>query len=158
MIENYLKILEESLQKKLTVLDEIIAYNKEQEKLLKKEDVSLDELDANMSLKDGLIQKLLKLDEGFELLYERIREQLLGNKDAYKTQIKSLQQLISKVTEKSVSIQAQEARNKKLVESYFAREKEQLKQGRQASRAAYDYYKNMNNTNIVPPQIMDQKK
>ena len=84
----------------------------------------MDELDANMSLKDGLIQKLLKLDEGFEMLYERIREQLLGNKDAYKSQIKSLQQLISQVTEKSVSIQAQEARNKKLIETYFAREKE----------------------------------
>lgn len=158
MIENYLKILEESLQKKITVLDEIIAYNKEQEKLLKQEEVSVEELDTNMNLKDGLIQKLLKLDEGFESLYERIREQLLGNQSAYKSQIKSLQQLISKITEKSVSIQAQEARNKKLVEAYFAREKEQLKQGRQASRAAYDYYRSMNNTNVVPPQIMDQKK
>lgn len=158
MIENYLGILEESLQKKLLVLNEIIEYNNKQEKLLKQENVSLDELDDNMNQKDVLIQKLLKLDEGFEVLYERIREQLINNKEKYKEQIKRLQNMISEVTEKSVSIQAQETRNKKMIEDYFRKGKQQLRQGRQASKAAYDYYKNMNNTNVVPPQIMDQKK
>ncbi len=158
MIENYLKILEESLQKKLVVLGEIATYNDEQESMLKQENVSLDELDSNMRRKDDLIQKLLKLDDGFESLYERIREQLLENKEVYKAQIKHLKELISQVTEKSVSIQAQEARNKKLIENYFSKEKDQLRHGRQASKAAYDYYRSMNNTNVVPPQIMDQKK
>ena len=158
MMENYLKILEDSLQKRLTVLDEIITYNSEQEKLLKQEKVSLDELDANMNQKDVLIQKLTKLDEGFEALYERIRVQLLENKELYKTQIKRLQELISQVTDKSVSVQAQEARNKKLIETYFSKERRQLKQGRQVSKAAYGYYKSMSNTNVVPPQIMDEKK
>lgn len=158
MIENYLKILEDSLQKKSKVLDEIILYNQGQETLLKQENVSLDELDANMSQKNELIQKLVKLDEGFENLYEKIREQLVGNRTRYAEQISRLQNLISEVTEKSVSIQAQEARNKKLIEVYFANEKGQLRQGRQVSKAAYDYYKNMNNMNVVPPQIMDQKK
>ena len=151
MIENYLGILEESLQKKLLVLNEIIEYNNKQEKLLKQENVSLDELDDNMNQKDVLIQKLLKLDEGFEVLYERIREQLINNKEKYKEQIKRLQNMISEVTEKSVSIQAQETRNKKMIEDYFRKGKQQLRQGRQASKAAYDYYKNMNNTNVVPP-------
>lgn len=157
-MENYLKILEDSLLKKLTVLDEIITYNSEQEMLLRQENVSLDELDANMNQKDTLIQKLTKLDEGFAALYERIRLQLLENKDLYKVQIKRLQELISQVTDKSVSVQAQEARNKKLIEAYFSKERNQLKHGRQASKAAYDYYKSMSNTNVVPPQIMDQKK
>ncbi len=157
MIENYLQILEDSLRKKIQVLDEIISYNNAQEKLLK-DTVSVDELDANMQKKDELIQKLLQLDDGFETLYERVREQLLANKAAYKKQIKVMQDLISQITEKSVSVQAQEARNKQLIERYFAKEKNQLRQGRQVSRAAYDYYKNMSNINVVPPQIMDQKK
>ena len=157
-MENYLKILEDSLQQKLSVLEEISQYNQEQEKLLKKQDVSLEELDDNMSKKDELIEKLTELDQGFETLYERIREQLLGGKDAYKAQIKKLQDLISQVTEQSVSIQAQEARNKKLVEKYFAEERAQLKSDRQTSQAAYNYYKNMSNTNVMPPQYMDQKK
>ena len=158
MIDNYLNILEESLQKKLAVLDEIALYNSEQEELLKQEKVSMDELDANMGRKDELIQKLTGLDDGFESLYERIREQLLENKTLYARQIRRLQSLISDITEKSVSIQAQETRNKKMIEDYFRKGKQQLRQGRQASKAAYDYYKNMNNTNVVPPQIMDQKK
>ena len=116
MIDNYLGILEDSLHKKLDVLEEITAYNKQQEELLKKDTVSMEELDTNMEQKDVLIQKLTELDEGFEALYERIREQLLANKDAYKDQIRRIQGLISEVTEKGVSIKAQETRNKKLVE------------------------------------------
>ena len=108
MIDNYLGILEDSLHKKLDVLEEIAAYNKHQEELLKKDTVSMEELDTNMEQKDVLIQKLTELDEGFEALYERIREQLLTNKDAYKDQIRRIQGLISKVTEKGVSIKAQE--------------------------------------------------
>ena len=157
-MENYLKILEDSLQEKISVLEEISQYNQEQEELLKKQDVSLEELDDNMSKKDELIEKLTGLDQGFESLYERIKEQLLGGKDAYKVQIKKLQDLISQVTEQSVSIQAQEARNKKLVEKYFSEERIQLKHDRQTSKAAYNYYKNMSNTNVMPPQYMDQKK
>ena len=158
MMENYLDILEECLQKKLKVLEEIAAYNQEQEQLLRKESVSLEELDENMSHKDELIRKVTALDEGFETLYERIKEQILTNKDVYKEQIIKLQQLISQITEKGVSIQAQEARNKKLIEDYFKRERSQLRQNRQSSKAAYNYYKSVNNTNVVMPQMMDQKK
>lgn len=158
MIENYLEILEDSLTKKLAVLDEISEYNNEQEILLKQEKISMEELDANMGQKDELIEKLMKLDEGFETLYERVRQQLLTDKDTYKSQIARLQDLISQVTEKSVSVQAQESRNKRLVDDYFIKEKGQIRQGRQASRTALNYYKNMSNSNDVPPQILDQKK
>lgn len=157
-MENYLGILEESLQKKLKVLEDISVYNQEQEKLLRKENTSLEELDENMNLKDELIQKVTALDEGFETLYERVKEQLLVNKDAYKEQIQRLQQLISQITEKSVSIQAQEARNKKQIEDYFKKERSGIRQNRQSSKAAYNYYKSVNNTNVVMPQMMDQKK
>ena len=122
-MENYLEILTDSLKKKSKVLDEIMRYNSDQENLLRQESISLEELDANMELKDGLIQKLVQLDDGFETLYERIKEQLLTQKDQYKAQIGQMQELISQITEKSVSIQAQEARNKGMIENYFARER-----------------------------------
>lgn len=158
MMENYLGILEESLLKKLEILDEIDAYNQGQSQLLKKDKVSVEELDENMNHKDELIQRLTALDEGFETLYERIREQLLADRDAYREQIQRLQQLISQITEKSVSIQAQEIRNKNLVEDYFKKERSQIRQHRQSSKAAYNYYRSVNNTNLVMPQMMDQKK
>lgn len=155
-MENYLEILTDSLKKKSKVLDEIMRYNSDQENLLRQESISLEELDANMELKDGLIQKLVQLDDGFETLYERIKEQLLTQKDQYKAQIGQMQELISEITEKSVSIQAQEARNKGMIENYFARERGQLRQSRQVSKAAYGYYKSMSNG--VSSQLLDQKK
>lgn len=157
MIENYLDILEESLQKKLAVLDEVTEQNCKQEDLLKQEKLDLEAFDTTVEKKDELIQKILKLDEGFETLYDRVREQLQANKDVYKTQIAHLQKLIAQITDKNMSVQAQEARNKKMVEDYFAKEKSAIRVGRQASKAAYGYYKNMNNTNQVPPQFLDQK-
>ena len=84
MTGNYLEILEESLRKKSAVLDEIMKYNDAQEQLLKEKNFSLEELDANMDQKDILIQKLTELDEGFETLYGRIRDQLAENKEAYR--------------------------------------------------------------------------
>ena len=79
------------------------------------------------------------------------------NKDAYKNQIKRIQELITKVTEKSVSIQAKESRNKKLVEEYFSKKKHEIRQGRQASKTVLNYYKSMSDTSAISSQIMDQK-
>ena len=62
------------------------------------------------------------------------------------------------MTEKSVAIQAQEARNKNLAENYFAKAREDLKKNRKSSRAALDYYRNMNKMQVVSPQFMDKKK
>lgn len=158
MIGNYLEILEESLQKKLAVLEEISDYNEKQEQLLKQENVSLEDLDVNMEQKGDLVKKLSELDEGFETLYDRIKEQLLANRETYKEQIRRLQELISKVTEKSVSIRAQEARNKALIEKRFVKERSQIRQGRQSLKAAYSYYKNMSNSGEVQSRFLDQKK
>ncbi len=157
-MDNYLKILEESLRKKLQVLDEIQTYNEKQKQVFQSDSVELSEFDAAVEEKGKLIDQISKLDEGFEVLYSNVAKELEGNKEKYATQIQTLKQLVQQVTEKGVSIQAQEARNKALIESYFAREREQIRQGRQASKAADDYYKSMSNTNTVPPQFLDSKQ
>jgi phage host-nuclease inhibitor protein Gam len=118
----------------------------------------MDELDENMAKKDELIKQLTALDDGFETLYAKIGEQLAAQKDKYKPQIKRLQELISRVTEKSVSIQAQEARNKKLIEDYFKGQRNEIRRGRKSSKVAYDYYKNMSGANVIQPQFMDHKQ
>ncbi len=158
MIENYLQILEESLHKKLDVLCKIEEVNKRQEQILKAEMVLDEEFDACITDKGVLIDELKKLDEGFESLYERIKEQLSAGKERYKIQIAALQKLITDVTEKSVSIQAQEARNKALVEQFFAKRKQELQKGRRSSKVAFDYYRSMNQSQVVMPQFLDKKK
>lgn len=158
MISNYLTILEDSLKQKSVILEQIAEVSTKQEELLREETLALEEFDSYVDKKDEFIQKLSQLDDGFESLYDKIREELLANKDRYKQQISEIKQLIAQITEKSVSIQAQEARNQQKVQQYFANERSQLKKGRTASKAAYGYYKNMSNQGMVPPQFMDQKK
>ena len=158
MTENYLTLLEESLQKKLQVMEEIQQYNLKQQEIFQSEKVDLDGFDEAVEEKGKLIEKLTALDSGFESLYSKVKKELEEDRDKYQDQIKRLQKLVTEVTETSVSIQAQEARNKKLIEDYFRKEKENIRSGRRSSKAAYDYYKNMNRSSVVMPQLMDKKK
>ena len=155
---NQLSILSESLDRKLAVLEDIQLYNRKQEKAFLESTPDMDSFDTALEEKEELIQRLEKLDEGFEILYEKIADQLKGNRQIYATQIKMLQEKISRITDLGISIQAQEARNKKLIEDYFAKARNGIRQGRQGSKAAYDYYKNMSGASFNMPQFMDSKK
>ncbi len=158
MTENYLTLLEESLQEKLQVMDEIRQYNLRQQELFQTDEADMELFDQYVEEKGQLIDKLSALDNGFESLYARVSEELSGNRDRYRDQIRRLQELVTQVTETSVMIQAQESRNKKLVEDYFRKTRETIRMGRKSSKAAYDYYKNMSHSSVVMPQVMDKKK
>ena len=76
MTENYLTLLEESLQKKLQVMEEIQQYNLKQQETFESEKVDMDGFDAAVEEKDRLIEKLTSLDNGFESLYSKVKEEL----------------------------------------------------------------------------------
>lgn len=156
-MENQLNILSESLDRKLEVLQEIQEYNARQEQAFQQEQADLDGFDEAMEEKERLIEKLTLLDEGFETLYEKIAESLKNDRERYAPQIKTLQEKVTQVTELSVAVQAQEARNKQLIEAYFAKARSGLKRSRQSSRAAYDYYKNMSG-GYGASQFVDSKQ
>lgn len=157
-MENQLTILAESLEKKRQVLAKIQEYNKRQEQIFTEGLVKLDEFDAAVEEKGKLIEELTKLDTGFELLYAKLADQLKDNREKYAAEIKAIQQQIAVITEMSMTIQAQEKRNKSLLEQYFSKERTALRENRKASKAAYDYYKKVNNTAYAPPQFMDSKQ
>lgn len=156
-MENYLSVLENSLSQKVQVLDEILALDVEQEKLLKQEKLDLEAFDELVDQKDALAEKLSRLDDGFEALYARVRDQLQDNREAYRSQIAAMQELIEQVTEKTVSIQAKEARNKEMLSRQLAELQQGLGQNRRSSKAAYDYYRSMSNSGMMKSQFMDQK-
>lgn len=152
-----LQILRDSLVQKRLLLQAIEQKSREQETIVKKDDFTFKEIDENMDAKAGLIEKLTVLDNGFESLYGKLREELLANKEYYKTEIKEIQNLIEDITACSASIEAIEARNKVAIEGYFSREKKELQTKKNASVAAYSYYKTVKNLGSVPPQFMDSK-
>ena len=153
-MENQLTILSESLDKKLEVLQKIREYNKRQEEIFSAEEVDMSLFDDAVEEKQRLIDEVVHLDEGFEIMYEKLARELEGNRERYAAQIRELQKKVSRVTELSVTVQAQEARNKKLI----ARERAEIGQRRKNAKSAYDYYKSMSGAGYVAPQMYDNKK
>lgn len=158
MNEQYLTILQESLQKKIGILDEILRISKNQSEILSTEPVDFEKFDQCVDDKDICIEQLYKLDEGFELVYKKIQEELQQNREKHTAWISETQRLISEVMEKSMAVQTLEARNKQAVEDAFRKERAEYGQGKRSARAAMNYYRNMSNTSVVPPQYMDRKK
>lgn len=158
MTENYLNILEESLEKKLQVMDQIKEYSLLQQKIFQEENADLEKFDEYVDKKSGLLEELTELDAGFEALYQNVSGELQDNRGKYTGQIRRLQGLVTKVTEESVAIQAQEARNKKLVEDYFRKTRAGLAKTRKSSKAAFDYYKSMSGSGVASSQFYDNKK
>ena len=157
MLDKYLKILSESLDKKTELLKSIEEKSREQSELIK-DMAELEAIDANMDQKDALITELIKLDEGFEAMYENIKSELADHNDEHKDAIADIQGKITRVMELSTSIEAIEARNKNEMEKRFSFERKNLQDQRKVSTAAYDYYKVSNKLNAVTPQFMDKKK
>lgn len=158
MLTNYLNILEESLTKKIDVLEHIKEVNQVQTEMLNEDKFDVDAFDKCVDEKDIYIKQLEKLDEGFDILYEKIKAELLQDKSKYAGQIKRLQKLIAEITERSVSIQAQEGRNKAQIERYFASQRKDIGQVRKSSKAAYGYYKSMSKASTAGAQFLDTKK
>ena len=150
--------MSESLDRKLEVLQKIQEYNKRQEEVFSAEKVDIRQFDAAVEEKQHLIDEVVRLDDGFEILYEKLAKELEGNRQRYAAQIRELQKKVSRVTELSVTVQAQEARNKKLIENYFAKERAGIGQRRKNAKSAYDYYKSMSGSGYVQPQMYDNKK
>ena len=138
-MDNYLSVLEDSLKKKLQILDELTDYTTQQQELLKVEELDYEAFDRLVDQKEPLIQRIMELDQGFETVYDRIKEQLLGNKEQYAAQIRALQSLIGELTDKSVKLQTMEQRNKSAVEQQFRKSREKIRQGRQNKQAALNY-------------------
>lgn len=158
MAENYLLIMIQSLKKKIQVLDSIIDANERQKTGLENPNLDPDDFDKIVEEKSNYIEHLDLLDQGFDKLFERVKETINADREAYKNEIREMQALITTITEKSNKIQVQEARNKDLMTQKFAKVRKQAKTVRASQQAVNQYYKNMKKLNYIDPQFMDNKK
>ena len=158
MAENYLLIMIQSLKKKIQVLDCIIDANMRQKADLEDPNLDPDDFDKIVEEKARYIEQLDLLDSGFDKLFERVKEAVENDKAAYKNEIKEMQTLIVRITEKSSEIQVQEMRNKDLMTQKFAKIHKQARDVRASQQAVNQYYQNMKKLNVIDPQFMDNKK
>lgn len=155
---HYIQILIDGLKKKSTVLDSIISQNQEQSRIVTQSEFDEDAFENTVDEKTKLIDELNLLDDGFEAVYERVRPELLTHREKYGAEIKLMQELVSVITDKSVTIQTQEERNRKQVLSTLSVERKKIHQARANSKAVNDYYKSMKQLNSVDAQFLDSKK
>ena len=158
MVSASLDMLEESLVKKLEVMKKIREENARQKEILSDPDnVDFEAFDKTLDVKGEYIDQLLFLYEGFETLFEKVKEEVGANKEKYADQIRRLQELIHNITDTSASIEAEEHRNKRLAETYFSTEREKMNSGKKSAAVAFNYYQTMSKFKDIPPQFMDKK-
>lgn len=155
--KNYINILLQGLKKKEQVLDKIILANRKQKTALEDPNLNPDDFDEIVEEKGKLIEQLEQLDDGFEQVYARVREELQSDKERYREEIREMQELIRRLTEKSSDIQVEEQRNKALMTQKFTTVKKQIKEMRSSQKVVNQYYQNMKN-GYIEPQFMDNKK
>ena len=166
MTESYLEMMVRSLDRKIEILNRIEQENRKQRDLLdfpvqEKEAEEVFEEEAfqrTVEEKGRLIEELLKLNEGFDLLFAKAQKELSGQWDDYRSQVRTMQEKIRMVTELSSRIQVQEQRNKALVDRYFSEERTKIKIGKRSTASAMKYYQTMNKTQHVGPQMFDENR
>lgn len=156
--KQYISVLVQSLKKKNRILDEILEINRRQRDILDDPNADPDDFDKTVEEKSVRIEELERLDDGFQEVFYKVKEELETKRASYAAEITQMQELIRDLTDKSASIQVQEARNKKLMEQRFASVKKQVREVRTSQKVVNQYYKNMMKANYVEPQFTDSKK
>ena len=158
MSENYIAVLKQSLKKKIELLDTIAALNVLQKQLLENPELDPQEFEENINRKSELVEQLNTLDDGFEQVYGRVKEELDANRQQYAQDIREMKADIACIMDRSATIQSQEQRNKALAEKKFSAVRKQIKEVKHSRKAVNTYYKNMMKMNFPDPEFLDNKK
>ena len=158
MLEQYLDAMIQSMDEKEACLEKLLAMTAEQGAVLQKEQPDWDTFDRLIDEKADLIDRLEALDDGFQSVFDKVRDELEGKKAQYKDRIVKLQQQIRAVTDQSNVLITAEQRNKSLMESQASMERKRIRQTKTNAKLASNYYNSMNRINFIDPQLMDKKK
>ncbi len=158
MEADYITIMIESLEKKTDVLGHSIELNRQQKLMLQDPNLLPEDFEKNMDYKSQLVDQLNLLDNGFEKLFQRVRETLQENKQQYAVQIEKMQTLIKAITEQTNTIQTQEIRNREEASRKFADVRDQVKGVRNSQKVVHQYYQNMMRQKSYAAQVIDNKK
>jgi flagellar biosynthesis/type III secretory pathway chaperone len=153
----YIQLLVDTLKKKSEILNQLMQLTIQQESLIASDHFSDEKFLEIVSLKDEQIAMLKKMDDGFEKLYESVKEEIQSEKEKYKDKISSLKELIVTVTDTSVKLQAIEKRNKARMDVYFSNRRMEIKKSRLSNRTVANYYKTISKQHESQSYFYDKK-
>ena len=141
----YLNIMIDTLKKKETLLSKLKATTLNQAVILEKDDFDADNFDRTIDEKQSMIDELLKFDEGFMELYNKVKDTLMSDGKDYAAEIEQVKAYIKKQTDLSVELQALEEKNRVKLSVHLSKGRQKGKDFRTSSRTAAAYYKTMSN-------------
>lgn len=153
-----LQLLIESLEKKKGILKEILQKSRQQGKIAQAESFEAEKFDLLADQKSELILRNDEVDQGFDATFNRIRDELLSNKDKYKKEIARMQELIRETVDLGAQIHAAEARTKDGVSRALKNSRQELLKRKSSSKSVRDYYKANSQLDFVGSYFIDQKK
>ncbi len=154
----YFKVLEDTIEKKNQLLNELYRLTKAQEKTLAAENFSMEDFMELIDKKAPLIESVSEFDAGFQGVYDRIRPVIEQYKAEYEPRIKALQKQIKTVLEKGAVLCTLEEQNKQKLEVCLGEKKQEIKNFKRSSKTVSSYYKNMAGAVTDQSFFMDKKK
>jgi uncharacterized protein (DUF3084 family) len=142
--EAYVKILRESLEKKVELLNLISNENEIQSRVLSDPNATPDEFQATIDNKDKWITDISTLDNGFSAIFEKVKPLLENQKSKYRDEIARMKDLVRQITDLTTQVEKQEKENYLLAQQKFAGVRKQVQKIRKSQSAVSTYYKSMN--------------
>ncbi len=150
--------MKESLVRKKNYLQEILELTNKQGELAAAPELDEKAFSSIVERKDVLISNVNEIDKGFTSVYDRVRKEIIQDKELYKEDLKSIQDLIRQCVDIGMAIESAELRNKTALETAFAKSFRGVKQLKQSKQVANKYYKSMSNGMVNDSILYDRKK
>lgn len=155
--QTYIGLLAEILRKKLEVLKLLMELSEQQEQILSSEAFDEDQFLTTIDQKEEQINRLNTLDEGFDKVYNGVKQELSEDKVSYTSEILLMKDLITEITDMSVKLQAIEKRNKEKLEQVLVEKRKEIKNFRVSNQTATNYYKTMAQQHEAQSYFYDKK-
>lgn len=156
--QTYIKLLVDTLKKKSEVLRHLMELTELQESIINLDPFDEDQFLAVVSKKEEQLELLATLDNGFEQLYDSVKEELAEGRMNYAEEIKEMKELITLITDFSVKLQVLEKRNRAKMEIIFTNKRREIKNARANNMAVTNYYKNTSQQQVPQSYFYDKKK
>lgn len=142
----YVNMMVDVLRRKERILTSLFDLTKEQEVLLREEELDADRFNGILNEKGTLIEELNEIDDGFDALFKKVEQEITAHREMYRDKIKEMQTRITTVSELGIQIQALESQNSERLKIYLAGQKKQIREFHMKNKTASNYFQNMANT------------
>lgn len=141
--KTYLNVLSDTVLKKENLIETLLLDTIKQAGCFQQGEFDEETFYKLYEEKVELLKQIELLDDGFLSLFERIRDEIISNRQEYAEEIQNLQQCIKRITEKGFQLQRLEKDNKLKFDRMIQEQRSKIKEYNISKKSAAAYYNNM---------------